>query len=80
MTPVVSPYLPVLLSFGPLFMILGRLPPPAGPLALSLIVATLPYIGAAMVSIGATSLLNAMRKQQKELADLRTKLIALESR
>ena len=74
-----SPYLAPLLAFGPLFMTGRRLPFPDEPLAISLVMGAFPYVGALMLSIGATSLLRAFQLQQKELADLRTKLAASES-
>jgi hypothetical protein len=79
MKHALSPYVAPLLAFGPLFMIGHRLPYSGDPFAVPVIVWAFPYVGAAMLSIGATSLLRAFQKQQKELAELRTKLAASSS-
>jgi Tfp pilus assembly protein PilN len=73
-------FLAPLLTFGPLFMIGRRQPYPDEHLTVSLVLGILPYVGAVMLGLGATTLLRAFQKQEKELAALRTKLAALDTR
>jgi len=75
-----STFLAPLLTFGPLFMIGRRQPYSGEHFAVSFILGAIPYIGALMLGLGATSLLRAFQKQEKELAALRTKLAAFEAR
>ncbi len=75
-----STYLPVLVAFGPIFIIGRWQAYSAEHLAISTILGAVPYIGAIMLSVGGTYLLRELQNQRKEVAALRDKLAALEAR
>ena len=73
-------YLAPLTSFGPLFMVIGQSRPSGDIPLISLLLGVLPIIGAGMVGIAITLILRIVLTQQKELAELRTKLEVLEQK